>query len=170
MARGVALAVSSATLAVAAHAAAGGSVPDTGLAAVLTVLLAGAGTALADRRRGPVAILAALGGSQFLLHVLLQALAGHGHGPHHALPGFDPGLMTAAHVGAALLTAGLLLGAERSVFAVATALAMLLPRRLSPLPAWAPLRPVTVPAEPVSPPFSVLLRRVVARRGPPRHS
>ncbi|SHE65293.1 hypothetical protein SAMN05444320_101681 [Streptoalloteichus hindustanus] len=168
MARGAALALSSATLAVAAHAAAGGSVPDTGLAAVLTVLMAGAGTAMADRRRSAPAILAALGGSQVLLHVLLQALAGHG--AHHAPPGFDPSRMVATHVVATLLTAALLVGAERAVFAVAAALAMLLPRRLAPPPAWAPLRLASVPIGTVPLPLDVLLRRVHTRRGPPARS
>lgn len=162
--RGGLLAASSGTLAVAAHTVAGGRAPDTGLAVVLVLLLAGAGTALADRRRGAVAIIAALGGSQLALHLLLAALSTH---THAAGPTVDPVAMTSAHTLAALATGGLLAGAESAVFALVSALALLLPSRLSPPPADAPLR-LALPTEPIDLPLlAVLFGRVLTRRGPP---
>src|ERR1700743_3007616 len=68
--RGVALAVTSAMLAVAAHAAAGGGLPDPGLTALLTIGVAAVGVALADRRRSAGAIIAVLGAAQLATHVL----------------------------------------------------------------------------------------------------
>jgi hypothetical protein len=135
--RGVALAGCSAALAVAAHAAAGGSVPSPGLTLVLTVLLAGAGTALADRRRGFPAILAAVGASQLGMHVLLAGLgqdhsaAGHGSAEHgSAVHGSAvhggvvpaPVAMVALHVAATVLIAVLLARAENTAFALAAVL------------------------------------------------
>lgn len=149
----------------AGHAAAGGALPSVGLTAVLTGLLAGAGVALADRQRGFWCILAAVGGSQLAMHVLLERL-GHDHGGSG-----QPALMLAVHAVAALVVAALLAGAERSVFAVFAVLRWLL-RGLA-----AVVRPLPVPAAAVglagaepagSIMVDVLLRRVHARRGPPR--
>lgn len=159
------LAVSSGALAIAAHTVAGGRAPDTGLAVVLVLLLAGAGTALADRRRGAVAIIATLGGSQLALHLLLTVLSTH---THDAVSAVDPVAMTSAHTLAALATGGLLAGAESAVFALVSALALLLPTRLAPPPADAPLR-LALPSEPIGLPLlAVLFGRVLTRRGPPR--
>ncbi|KAA2263761.1 hypothetical protein F0L68_09505 [Solihabitans fulvus] len=160
------LAVSSATLAVAAHGAAGGALPDTGLAAIVTVLIAAAGTALADRRRGGPAILAALGVSQLGQHLLLAGL-GHRHDLAAAGAGVDGRLMTGAHVAAVLATALLLTRAETALFAVVSAVSLLLPRRLSPAPIGVPLRVSVAPPARVDTLAEVLLRRVCSRRGPP---
>lgn len=169
--RGAGLACCSAALTVAAHAAAAGPVaglPSPGLTVVLTVLLAGAGVALADRRRGFPAILAAVGGSQLALHVLLAGL-GHGHG---GSGGTSSLAMLLPHAVAALLTAVLLTGAEDAVFAVAAVLRWLLSAVAAvvpPLPrlcCW----PLCVPvlSTSASSLLDVLLRRVHGRRGPPR--
>jgi hypothetical protein len=163
--RGVTLAGCSAALMVAAHAAAGGSAPSPGLTIVLTALLAAAGVALADRRRGFPSILAAVGGSQLGMHVLLSTL-GHGHGALAV-----SWRMAALHAAAAVLTAVLLAGGENAVFAVVSVFRWILdgtvvrPRRL---PALGPLvfscRAATTRRSIV---IDVLLRRVHARRGPP---
>lgn len=163
--RGGLLAVTSGGLAVAAHTVAGGQAPDTALAVVLTGLLAGAGTALADRRRGLPAILAVLGSSQVALHVLLTALSTHPHGS--GIAAVDPLAMTIAHIAAALGAAWLLADAESAVFALFSALTMLLPKRLAPLPAVAPLWTATPAPAPESARRDLRFRRVLPRRGPP---
>ncbi|NUT46364.1 MAG: hypothetical protein HOV94_03440, partial [Saccharothrix sp.] len=83
LARAVLLAVTSASLSVAAHGAAGGSVTEFAPALPLTVLVAFAGTALAERGRRPWTILAALGVAQVGQHTLLNL-------GHHVADG--PGL------------------------------------------------------------------------------
>lgn len=161
-----------AALAVAAHAAAGGGLPSTGVTVVLTVLLAGAGVALADRRRGFAAILGLVAGSQLGMHVLLDNLA-HAHAPGTAAVA-SPGAMFATHTAAALVIAVLLAGAEAAVFACTAVLRWLLSASgvlaLSrpPNPHARP-RPAEPPAAPPARSFmlDVLLRRVHARRGPP---
>jgi hypothetical protein len=164
------LAVTSGTLAVAAHAAAGGGLPDLGLTALLTVGLAAVGIALADRRRSLGAIVGVLGAAQLATHVLLSvtamgtggAMAGMAMVTHdYTLP------MLGAHAVAVLVSAWLLVRADDALFLIASVLARLLPRLLSP------------PAIPETPQQSrpalagqdrattVLLRRCHARRGPP---
>lgn len=79
--RGAALAVTSTTLAITAHAVAGGGLPDTTLSAfvtvgvltvgVLPVGIAAVGVGLADRRRSPGVILAVLAGAQLATQVSL---------------------------------------------------------------------------------------------------
>jgi hypothetical protein len=179
--RGVALAGCSAALAVAAHAAAGGSVPSPGLTLVLTVLLAGAGTALADRRRGFPAILAAVGASQLGMHVLLAGLgpdhsaAGHGGAGHgsavHGGVVPAPVAMVALHVAATVLIAVLLARAENTAFALAAVLRWIAGvveigcRPLMPLtPLVSRIRGIPDSNTLV---VDILLRRIHARRGPP---
>jgi hypothetical protein len=162
--RGGLLASSGAALAVAAHGLAGGGWPDTGFTLLLTVLLAGAGTALADRRRGLPAILGALGAAQLGMHVLLSAAHPHHAGVAAGLPW--PG-MTASHAVAVLLTAVLLAKAEAAVFAVASALGALLPRRPLPAPVNTPRPGVVVAPLRVDTELDVLFHRVCLRRGPP---
>jgi hypothetical protein len=160
--RGVALAVTSAALAVAAHAAAGGGLPDPALTALLTVGLAAVGIALADRRRGPGAVLLVLGGAQSATHVLLS-VADQGM----AADGPNMLVMTGAHVLAVLVTALLLASADAVIYRLAALFARLLPTVLVAPPV--PDRPVTLarPAEPVHASMSVRLRKVSPRRGPP---
>jgi hypothetical protein len=176
--RGVTLAGCSAALTVAAHTAAGGSAPSTGLTLVLTMLLAGLGVALADRRRGFPVILVVVGTSQLGMHVLLSGpLYGTGYGPGHGPEsghGHDvtvAGGMVALHAVAAVLTAVMLAGAESAVFATVAVLGWALrtvavvPR---PLPVLGPRLSFMPPAwMPGCLAIEVLLRRVHARRGPP---
>src|ERR1700743_1845148 len=133
--RGVALAVTSAMLAVAAHAAAGGGLPDPGVTALLTIGVAAVGVALADRRRSIGAVIAVLGAAQLATHVLLSfaemGMAG-GMGGDMAAAGhsYTPAML-GAHAVAVLLSAWLLVRADDAVFLVASVLARLLPRLLS---------------------------------------
>jgi hypothetical protein len=168
--RGVGLAVCCAALGVAGHVAASGRLPAPGPTAVLTVLLAAAGIALADRQRGLPAIASTVGGTQVGLHFLLDALA-HGHvaGADPPAPPIDPVAMTGVHAVAAIVTALLLAGAERSIFALTGVFAWLLrgvPVRPFTVPACGP--PVVLPAVHVAAgELRLLLRRVHGRRGPP---
>lgn len=190
MARGLAAATVCALLTYSGHRAAGGAMPDLGLLLVLSLLLAGFLITLADRRRGPLAILAMVGGSQLALHGLLQMLAGSHPEPAAALPGALPAAlpgalagalpgalagsltgplaMLGAHALATLLTAAVLAGAEDAVFTVAHALARALPLTIS-----AP-RAVELPSRlsAVTGPLDLRLRGVLGRRlhlrrGPP---
>jgi hypothetical protein len=179
--RGAALAVCSAALTVAAHATAGGGVdggggggeggavaamPSPGLTLVLTVLLAGLGIALADRRRGFPLILVAVGGSQLGMHLLLAGL-GHGHGGAAPMSIAMVGL----HAVAAVFTAVLLTGAEDAVFAVVGVLRWILSAvtvAARPVPTHRPVDSgIPGPMVPGSLVVDVLLRRVHGRRGPP---
>jgi hypothetical protein len=170
--RGSALAITSATLTVAAHTVAGGMPPDTGLTVLLTLGVAAVGVALAGRRRSPGAILAVLGAAQLASHVLLSfgdSVGAMSAGDLRMVAPVTGTAMLGAHVLAVLLSAALLAGAETAVFVVAGVLAMLLPRLL------------TAPPVPSAPPdagarrfmlaqdryTAVLLRRSHARRGPP---
>ncbi|HEV3357149.1 MAG TPA: hypothetical protein VG247_10160 [Pseudonocardiaceae bacterium] len=162
--RGSVLAITSAALAVLAHVLGGGMPPSTGLTLLLTIGAAAGGVALADRQRGGITILAALGTSHLAIHELLTLCT----------PAMDMGspvnaqVMLAAHVAAILLAAVLLARAERAIYLLAALLAMLLPRWIvvhfeHPEPAPAP----RCHAAPAPKAIRVLLRRVNARRGPP---
>ncbi|RKT51893.1 hypothetical protein [Saccharothrix australiensis] len=163
LARVLLLAVTSASLSVAAHGAAGGDVTEFAPALPLTVLVALAGTALAERGRGPWAILAALGAAQVGQHALLSL--GH-HADDGPGPGIGPVAMTTAHVVAALLTGLLLARADQVLAALASAVAHLVPAH----PAFVPTahRPDPLPAlAGQDTATAVLLHRVHGRRGPP---
>ncbi|MFI9008693.1 hypothetical protein ACIGNX_15840 [Actinosynnema sp. NPDC053489] len=162
LARAVLLAVTSSALSVTAHGAAGGAVTEFAPALPLVVLVAFAGTALAERGRRPWAILATLGVAQVGQHALLSL-------GHHAADGrglgFGPTAMTAAHAVAALLTGLLLARADAALHALADAVIRLLPPLTPPAPAvalWSPTPSTTTNAL-----VDVLLRRVHGRRGPP---
>jgi hypothetical protein len=163
-ARAVLLAVTSAALSVAAHGAAGGSVTEFAPALPLTLLIAFAGTALAERGRRPWTILATLGAAQLGQHALLSL-------GHHAADGpglgFGPTAMTAAHVVAALLTGLLLARADATLHALVTAVSRLVPLPPAPVVPTGALWVLTT-ASPANPLVDVLLRRVHGRRGPPR--
>lgn len=160
--RGALLAATSAALAIAAHAVASGMLPSAGLTLLLTLGVAAGGTALADRQRGPGAVLLALGTAQLGMHLILSVA---GHGGDQPVNGW---LMTGGHALAVLCAAGLLARAEAALFAVASALGRLLPRRW----ATAPTMPTALVAAPRLPApadraLSVLLCRCLGRRGPP---
>lgn len=98
-----------------------------------------------------------IGGGQLAMHFMMS-LAASRH-EHHE----DPSRMVAAHVVATVLTVVVLAGAERTVLALARAVASTLPRRLAPLPATAPL----VVATPRILPAVVVFLDVLSWRGPP---
>lgn len=124
--RGSVLAAVNAVLAVAAHVAAGAALPDGALTVLTTIGVAAAGTALADRRRGPFAMLAAVAVTQVLLHLLLAAQGGHHPAMTAAVTSgavtsgvMGGAAMMAAHAVAVVVTAALLAGAESALFTVA---------------------------------------------------
>ena len=82
---GALLAVSSTGLAITAHGLAGGGFPDTALVIPITALIAWAGTALAGRLRGPVALLTVVAAIQLGIHQLLTQSA-YAHGAHSGPP------------------------------------------------------------------------------------
>ncbi|WP_184784780.1 hypothetical protein [Amycolatopsis jiangsuensis] len=163
------LAVSSASLAVTAHAVADGGLPDTALTLLLTALLGWTATALAGRARGPLATIAVLGGGQLLMHLVLTTLSGHEHGSAPGRP--DGWAMTATHAIATLVTALLLARADAMLLGVLHALRTILPALPRPLPvpaaAGAPLPPRPAEATTL---LQTDLRRIRRRRGPPQHS
>lgn len=165
------LAVTSAVLAVVAHAAAGGVLPSAGLTALLTVGVAAAGVALAGRRRSPWVIVAVLGAAQLAIHVLLSvesvATDQAGMAPMRGMP-FDGVAMIGAHTIAVLVSAGLLAKADAAMFALTALLAKVLPTVLYvPAAPEAPVRarPFPSPVDRVT--VRILSRQVNARRGPP---
>ncbi|WP_433266990.1 hypothetical protein ACQPZF_00255 [Actinosynnema sp. CS-041913] len=163
LARAALLAVTSAALSVAAHGAGGGDVTEFAPALPLTVLVAFAGTALAERGRRPWTILATLGVAQVGQHALLNL--GHHVADGPGL-GFSPVAMTAAHVVAALLTGLLLARADSALATLATAVSRLVPVRCAFVPT---AHRTSLPPTPTGPDTftAVLLRRVNGRRGPP---
>lgn len=164
--RGTALATVNAVLAVTAHVVGGGSAPDGALTVLATVGVASAGTVLADRQRGQLAMLGAVVVSQVLMHLLLDGLSSH-HGPVASAPA--DAAMTAAHAAAALLTAALLTGAESGLFAVAAVLRRIVGRAVLRQPpareTCPPARPPAVPPRPVT--LQLLFRTLIPHRGPP---
>lgn len=132
--RGVTLAGCSTALAVAAHGVAGGGVPTVGLPIVATVLLAGVATALADRQRGPVAVLLVLGLAQLGMHLILKL--GDEHHQHMVGPPIDPLLMTGLHIAATVATALLMTEADRALFAVVNGVRWLIDAVLAVFRPW----------------------------------
>lgn len=168
--RGVGLAITSASLSVAAHAAANGSFPDPVTTVVLTTVLAGAGVALADRRRGSRSIVGALVLTQPAIHAFLQFGAGHQAGHEHAEMMMPCHCHTVAMVIGHLLAAagtGLVLArAEDALFVVARFLRLVLPKKPTPLPAVAPLVSC-IPAVSVRATAQLINQRIHGLRGPP---
>jgi hypothetical protein len=156
--RGAMLAVSSTTLAVTAHGVAGGGWPETLPVLPLSLLIALAGTALADRWRSSWTMVGALGSTEIAQHVLLSVMHGE------SLVG--SGLMTSAHLVALVLTAALLAKADAAVVAVAGAVRRLLPVVPS-FPHADRVAAAPVLALPVGHVLDVLLRHAHGRRGPP---
>ncbi|WP_407652809.1 hypothetical protein [Amycolatopsis cynarae] len=156
------LAVSSAGLAMTAHALAGGGMPDTALTLLLTALVGWTGAALADRTRGVFGLLAVLGVAQLGMHLVLSSLMSH-----QTAPGTG---MYLAHAGATVLTGLLLAHAESMLQAAVAGLRLLLPVLRGPLPVPPGPVPVPLPAPGDTPLVSVVFRRVHGRRGPPVRS
>jgi hypothetical protein len=143
-------------LAVVAHSGADGHMPDAGLVFSLVALLTWAVSGLARHELTPARLLVLVGGGQLAMHLVLElASSRHDH--------VSVERMTAAHVVATAVVVGVLAVAERTVLGLARALASLLPRKLTPFVATAPLavpvyRHVLVTA---------VVLDVVSWRGPP---
>lgn len=171
-ARGWLLASCSAALAIAAHGAAGGTLSDAALTALLTTVLAWGGTAIA-RRGGLVTLVGVLGTTQAAQHLLLTEVAGSRHGHLSAAMPLNGWLMLATHAVATLLSAVLLLRADSALATAGAAFAWLVGRlqALCPAPPRAALPNVHggVAARPDHL-LDVMLRRVRPRRGPPARS
>ncbi|CAL99428.1 hypothetical protein A8924_0460 [Saccharopolyspora erythraea NRRL 2338] len=168
--RGAGLAITSASLSVAAHMTSGGSLPDPGTTALITALLSGAGVALAGRRRGLPSIVGALAVAQLALHVFLQLAGSHQGTPGHLVAPFDPVGMSAGHALAALLTAVLLARAERALFVIARLLGLFLPPSQPRLLTVTKPGVIRAPARPVRIPSHQAHLRRHPLRGPPAHS
>lgn len=157
--RGCLLALSSAGLAITAHALADGGLPDTALTVLLTALVGWTGSALAEKTRGPLGILAVLGVAQLGMHVVLTELAGH-------MTQSGPG-MYLAHAAATVVTALLVARAESMLRVAVARLRSLRPVVWRTAPAPSGPVPSPVPFAPGGPLLSVVLRHVHGRRGPP---
>jgi hypothetical protein len=160
------LAGTSAALTIATHGAAGGGIPDLGLFLLPTVLLAAAGTMVAERVRSRGVMFVTLGGTQLAVHSLLSMhatshemmLAGHAVA--------DPVSMVIGHALATVLLALVLSRVDAVLAAVGAAMAAVLPARRPAFPAWAPVAEL-VTAGPASGEIMVVLRRIRSRCGPP---
>jgi hypothetical protein len=160
--RGVLLAVLSTLLTAVGHVAGGGSLEQLTPLAVLVPMLATVLVALAERCRGVVAVLAALGAGQAVLHYLLAVLTEHGHSA--VVPGLS---MVAAHAVATLALAPVVCAADAAVTGLAVALRRILPRRPRVRAVEVPLPTRAVPATDVPLLASVCFVAAHARRGPP---
>jgi hypothetical protein len=163
--RGAALAVLSTLLTAVGHMAGGGTVPELSLLVVLFPLLAAAFVTVAERARSAVAVIAALGAGQLVMHLLMVLL----HPMDHvATPVVSSGAgMLGLHAAVTLCIAGVLRHADAAGAGLVAALRRVVPRRLSPLPADRPLpiRPVPGPAVPARLARALAVAHV--RRGPP---
>jgi len=143
-------------LAVLAHSSADGHMPDAGLVFSLIALLTWATSGFARHELTPARLLLLVGGGQLAMHLMLElASTRHDH--------VSVERMTAAHVVATVLVVAVLAVAERTVLGLARALASALPRKLTAIPATAPL---AVPVYRHVPATSVVLD-VPSWRGPP---
>lgn len=122
--RGSVVGLSAAGLGLAGHTMAGGPLPSVPVVALATAALVLLGVTMSDRTWGLPSLLTVLVGAQLGFHVVLAGSAqAQAQAPVHAsmdaMPGMShtgtvPGLaMTAAHLGAALLAAGLLRRGEQ---------------------------------------------------------
>jgi hypothetical protein len=162
--RGSVLAALVTLLTATGHVVGGGTLAALSPLVVFVPLLATALVALAERCRGLVATLTALGAGQVGLHVLLLVLSSHNHGIPTAVPGAT---MVAAHAVATLATAAVVTFADTTVTALLGALQRVLPRRLRSVPVDVapPNRPVPDAAVPLLASLVALTAHV--RRGPP---
>lgn len=147
-------------LAVLAHASGGGHVPSLPHVLVFALAIAWTCVPLTDRQLGPAELLGLVGVVQVAAHVFLGVLSPH---PRDVLPAPS---MALTHLAATAIVIAALAGFEQAVFRLAAVLASVLPRRLNPPPAIAPLR-IPIAAHAPQPPAEVLRRRTLPRRGPP---
>ncbi|MGI5507134.1 hypothetical protein [Lentzea sp. CA-135723] len=155
-ARCAAVGVVNGSLAVLAHSSADGHLPDAGLVFSLVALLTWATTGFAKHELTWQRLLLLIGGGQLAMHVLVS-LAAFRH-VHEA----EPARMLTSHVLATAVTVAVLAAAERTVLTLARAIAAALPRRLTALPASAPLGVCTPSAAPAA-----VVLTVPLWRGPP---
>jgi hypothetical protein len=160
--RGVLLASLATLLTAVGHVAGGGSLEQLSPLAVLVPMLATVLVAVAERCRGVVAVLAALGAGQAVLHYLLAVLTAHGHGA--AVPALS---MVIAHAVVTLVLAPVVCSADAAVAGLAGALRRILPRRPRVRAVAVPLPTRAVPAADVPLLVSAGVVAVHARRGPP---
>jgi hypothetical protein len=166
--RGVVLAVISTALAVTAHAVAGGGLPDTGLTVLLLAAVAGVGIALAGARLSVWTILAVLGPTQLVMHLVLSMdMTDMATMDGASLP-YNGVAMVLAHVVAVTVTAAMLSHADDAMFFIASVVVRVVPTIVvapPPAPAASPKsRPAAAPA---IRPAAVVRCRANARRGPP---
>ncbi|MGW4364936.1 hypothetical protein ACWEKT_04760 [Nocardia takedensis] len=138
--RGGAVGASVAVLAVAAHGAAGGGLPDSteGAFVLLAAVLAGALVAALPANR--LAVFGLLAAGQGAAHTVLGGLVGHGHAETDGPPGL---WMTFAHAVATVVCGALILLTHRLYAVITTALRAAtthprvdpLPRLAAPVPA-----------------------------------
>jgi hypothetical protein len=160
--RGASLAALATLLTAVGHVVGGGSLEQLSPLAVLVPMLATVLIALAERCRGVVAVLAALGAGQVALHYLLTLLSAHGHGA-----GLPAGPMLAGHAAATLVLTLVVCSADAAVDGLLSALRRILPRRLRVPAVDVALPTLAVPAADVPLLASVGLVAAHARRGPP---
>jgi hypothetical protein len=160
--RGTVLAALVTLLTATGHVAGGGSLADLSPLAVLVPLLAQVLVAAADRCRGLLAVMVALGTGQLALHYLLVVLTAHDSAA--AVPG---SAMLAAHAVATLATAVVVTYADAALAALLAASCRLLPRRptVAAVDVVPPTRPV--PGADVPLVAGLVLLAAHARRGPP---
>ncbi|MFI9010083.1 hypothetical protein ACIGNX_22910 [Actinosynnema sp. NPDC053489] len=156
-----AVGLSTGLLAVLAHASAGGHLPSLPHVLVFALAIAWTCVPLTDRQLGFAELLGLVGVVQVAAHVFLAVLSRE---PREVMPA-PPALLT--HLVATVVVVVALTGFERAVFRLAAVVAAVLPRRLAPPPAFAPLR-IPIAAHPQQPLSEVLRRRALPRRGPPR--
>ncbi|WP_394618014.1 hypothetical protein JNUCC0626_02605 [Lentzea sp. JNUCC 0626] len=155
-ARCAAVGVVNGSLAVLAHSGADGQLPDAGLVFSLVGLLTWATAGFARHELTWQRLLLLIGGGQLAMHALVS-LAAFRH-VHEA----EPVRMLMAHVAATVVTVAVLATAERTVLALARAIAAVLPRRLPALPASAPLGVATPSIA-----RTAVVLHVLSWRGPP---
>lgn len=155
-----AVGLSTGLLAVLAHAGGGGHLPSLPHLLVFALAIGWTCLPLTDRQLGFGELLGLVGAVQVAAHVFLVVLS---HDPRALVPA--PAMLL-GHALATAIVISALAGFEQAVFRLAAAVAAVLPRRLSPPPAVAPLR-IPIAAHPPQPLAEVLRRRTVPRRGPP---
>jgi hypothetical protein len=163
--RGAVLAALCTLIAAVGHTAGGGSVPDLGVLVVLSPLLAGMFTAVAQRCHGPAGTIAVLGAGQLALHHLMELL----HPAHHMTePAVPAGWrMVAMHAVATLVTAVALRYTDRALSGLTAALRRVVRRRLAPLPADRPLLVLATPDLALPARLARALAAANITRGPP---
>lgn len=157
--RGLATASVTATLAVAAHAAAGGGLPSGGAVAELVVLATVIGAVAFTMRANTGALLGLLAAGQLLGHLLLGAV-----GHSHSQGGAPTSAMLAAHAAAVLIGALLIAVGEHLCAAVSRAV-----RVAASIPRELPCVLTTVTAGTADQPLfsELVLAASMSHRGPP---